>query len=88
MVRFIAVAALALVAMPAHPGGRAHSPQQYTAALKAACSVQHVHTAAGRNGHQPAIRHCKRSGTVEVARAVPVPVPVPARAAPPAVGLN
>jgi hypothetical protein len=68
MIRLLAVAALVVVATPALATERAHTPQQVADALKAGCSVQYVHTPAGKNGHQPAIVHCKRGTTLETAR--------------------
>ena len=72
MIRFLVVATLAVIATPALATERAHTPQQVSDALKAGCSVQHVHTPAGKNGQQPAIVHCKRNGNAEAARSEPV----------------
>lgn len=70
MVRFIAVSALALLATPALAAERAHAPHHVSKALKAGCSVHHVHTPAGKTVHQPAIVHCKRAATVDAAQVV------------------
>lgn len=67
MVRFIAVSALALLATPALAAERAHAPHHVSKALKAGCSVHHVHTPAGKTVHQPAIVHCKRGVSIAAA---------------------
>ena len=46
MVRFIAAAALALIATPALASERAHTPQQVSDAFMAGCSAQHFHAPA------------------------------------------
>ena len=82
MFRLLAIASLAVVATPALATERAHTPQQVSNALKAGCSVQHVHSPAGKTVQQSAIVHCKRDSTVEIARTEPV------RNAQPMVGQN
>lgn len=82
MFRLVAIAALTVVATPSLATERAHTPQQVSDALKAGCSVHHVHSPSGKTVQQPAIVHCKRDGSVEIARSEPV------RHAQPTVGQN
>ena len=67
MIRIALAATLALIATPALAHERAHNPQQVSDALKAGCTVQAVHTPAGKTVHQSAIVHCKQTRSLETA---------------------
>ena len=64
---------VATVATPALANRLAHNPAQVTAALKQGCTVQHVHTPAGKLIHSPAIVRCDKAATV--AKAAPMQAP-------------
>ncbi|MEG3175915.1 hypothetical protein U1872_06710 [Sphingomonas sp. RB3P16] len=66
----LATALIATVATPALANRLAHSPAQVSAALKEGCTVQHVHTPAGKIVHSPAIVRCDK---VAVAKTAPTP---------------
>uniref|UniRef100_UPI0035CA2E9D hypothetical protein n=1 Tax=uncultured Sphingomonas sp. TaxID=158754 RepID=UPI0035CA2E9D len=70
MIRIVLAVALVATATPALANRLAHNPAQITAALKEGCTVQQVHTPAGKIVHSPAIVRCDK---VAVAKVAPVP---------------
>lgn len=63
--------ALVATATPALANRLAHNPQQVSDALKEGCTVQHVHTPAGKTVHSPALVRCDNRAPLAAAETAP-----------------